>query len=192
MWCGVVCRAPARRVWFVTERRAGERDQPAADAAISVPARNEIVDDIGTVLAKGQIIRHDFVISNSEGQPLQIRRVTASPLCCSAVELQPKSIPCKARARCEVVLKPGFSSGYKSVFFDVETDSRQKPRLMLGFERGSFRSGKSLQSVNSSAPFRSGGRRSRLGVPLPAGRRRRGALIRQKAGRGRSGSQGDF
>ncbi len=132
VWCGVVCRAPARRVWFVTERRAGERDQPRCRCRDLGPSPQRDCRRYRHGLAQGQIIRHDFVISNSEGQPLQIRRVTASAPCCSAVELQPKSIPAHSTGAVRVVLKPGFSSGYKSVFFDVETDSRQKPRLMLG------------------------------------------------------------
>ncbi len=41
--------------------------------------------DFGTVLAQGQVLRHEFTLTNPTNQPMRVLKATALTPCCSEV-----------------------------------------------------------------------------------------------------------
>lgn len=80
------------------------------------------VTDLGVVLARGQSIRHEFVLRNPTARP--IRLLGARPLtpCCSDLDSIPEVVPGGGSGRIAVRFRPGFQSGRKRVQFAIRTD----------------------------------------------------------------------
>ena len=87
--------------------------------------------DFGTVLAQGQVLRHDFTIRNPSDRAIRLVRGTAFTSCCSAVGPLPDMIPPSGDVKIPVVLKAGFKSEPKRVEFAVETDDNESPPYSL-------------------------------------------------------------
>ncbi len=104
----------------------------------TAPAVDDSVYDIGPIVARDQILRHDFTLTNYSDKPLRILGGMSDAPCCSGVESLPDSIPPGAGARVSVFLKPGNQTGQKVVRFAIETDSREKPVHTLTFRASLF------------------------------------------------------
>lgn len=93
-----------------------------------------IVRDLGTILADGEPIIHDFDIANDGKKPLRLVTVEAMTPCCSGVERFSDSIGPGETGRVRVALRPGFETGRKGVSFVVHTDPPTEPDRLLRLE----------------------------------------------------------
>ncbi len=80
------------------------------------------VHDLGSILAQGQTILHEFRIANPSDKPIQILAVQALTPCCSSIKERPDTIPARGTALLRIEFRPGFQTGRKLVEFVVETD----------------------------------------------------------------------
>ncbi|MGC8639976.1 MAG: hypothetical protein ACP5XB_08890 [Isosphaeraceae bacterium] len=89
------------------------------------------VDDIGTILADGQSVHHDFTIRNTTDRAIRLLKGEALTPCCSAIEKLPKSIPAGSTTQVPVVLKAGRQTGAKTLVFVLNTDDPRQPTRTL-------------------------------------------------------------
>jgi hypothetical protein len=100
--------------------------QSRVDSADSSSAR-----DFGTILARGQTLRHEFPLRNPSDQSLRILGAEALTPCCSFVEKLPEIVPPRGVIGVPVVFRPGFQGGRKQVRFAVHTESAAQPTRLF-------------------------------------------------------------
>ena len=88
--------------------------------------------NLGSVLAHGQILRHEFTLTNPSDQPTRILRASSSFPCCSSIGPLPGTIPPRGEVRIPVVVKTENKSGPLHIGFAVVTDSFAAPIRRLG------------------------------------------------------------
>ena len=93
------------------------------------PAYTE--DDLGTILADGQDVHHDFTIRSTTDHAIHLLKGEALTPCCSAIEKLPRSIPPGGSAKVPVVLKAGRQTGAKTLGFVLSTDDPRQPTRTL-------------------------------------------------------------
>jgi len=84
--------------------------------------------DFGTVLARGQALRHDFTLSNRTDKPLNLLKAGSSTPCCSAIGPVPKTIPPGSSVQIPIVVKTANKAGPLRIAFGVEAES-STPRV---------------------------------------------------------------
>ena len=131
--------------------------------------------DFGTVLAQGQVLRHEFTIKNPSDRAIRLVRGTAFTSCCSAVGPLPDLIPASGEVKIPVVLKAGFKSEPKRVEFAVETDDKDSPPYSLAL-RARFLSEWEIENGSESMPSLSLGQSGKHTLRLVA--RREGKMGR--------------
>ena len=97
------------------------RPEPA-----SQPARSYDFD-FGTVLARGQDLKHEFRWVNRGDRPLKVVGSKVNVPCCSRLGELPGLIPPGGSAVVAVFLKAGRVADQKRVTFDIETDAPSEP-----------------------------------------------------------------
>ena len=97
----------------------------------STKTQNRVEDtreiDLGTVLAYGQTLKHEFRLTNTTKRPIRLAGAVALTPCCSSVGSVATSIPPGGEAILPVFFSPGFQSGRKGVRFLVRTDDGEEP-----------------------------------------------------------------
>ena len=88
----------------MTAAAVGELGRPGPS---ELPA---IADDLGTILADGQGVHHDFTVRNTTGRPIRLLKGEALTPCCSSIGPIPESIPPEGTARIPAVWKAGLQS----------------------------------------------------------------------------------
>jgi hypothetical protein len=108
-------------------------DGPPGIAESSGVDSDVVGDELGVILARGQVIHHSFVVSNQSNTPLRILSVQPLTPCCSSVGGLPESVPAGGRVEIPVRFLPGTQSGQKRVEFLIRTDRANRPfeRLAL-------------------------------------------------------------
>ena len=137
--CAVLCRA------VLCLRSGCNRSTLQSDAASLFPGPTSQADpsgqrvqvhDFGLVLAHGQTLRHDFILTNPTSHPIRLLKATTSAPCCSAIGPLPKSIPPDSAVPVPIVLKTTNKLGLLRIIFGVETDSAIAPvRRLAGTVR---------------------------------------------------------
>jgi len=87
--------------------------------------------EFGTVLAAGQLLAHQFTITNPTGKPIQLLSGKALTPCCSSIGPIPRVTPPYGEAKIPVALKAGYESDDKRVVFTVATDDNTRPIFNL-------------------------------------------------------------
>jgi hypothetical protein len=90
----------------------------------------EYVHDLGTVLAHGQTLRHEFKVHNSSNVPLRILAAEALTPCCSSLESVQEFVPPGGDIQVPVMFRPGLQSGRKQVQFSLRTDAVERAVLV--------------------------------------------------------------
>jgi hypothetical protein len=107
-----------------------------AEKALSSATHQEF--DFGSVLAHGQNLRHDFMLTNPSNDSIRVRGTRAWTPCCSALEDVPPSLPPNGEVKATAVLRVGLQTGRKRVAFEVGTDSRERPVFRLALSAQLF------------------------------------------------------
>jgi hypothetical protein len=87
--------------------------------------------DFGAVLARGQTLRHDFILTNPTRSPVHLLRARPQTPCCSAIGPLPSTILPGGTANVPVSFSLGSQTGHKRLEFWIETDSPSQPLRTL-------------------------------------------------------------
>jgi hypothetical protein len=103
-------------------------DRSAATAPLSpMPGPVEAEHDFGSVLARGQELRHEFLLRNPTASPIRLLGAEAHTPCCSAIGPLPELLPAGTSVAVPVVFRPGTQTIRKRVTFAVRTDHPDRP-----------------------------------------------------------------
>ncbi len=83
---------------------------------------NDSTHDLGTVLARGQAIRHEFTLRNPSDIPIRILGAQALTPCCSSVDKLPEIVEPKHQISVPVTFNPGPRIGQQRLEFLIKTD----------------------------------------------------------------------
>jgi hypothetical protein len=98
---------------------------PAASPSIG-PLRldRRKANDLGPMLARGQIIEHKFIVVNESAFSVRLTKVVPHKPCCSDAAVVPRDVAPGAQAVVRVIFRPGYQSGrYRIDFSIVSTNS---------------------------------------------------------------------
>jgi hypothetical protein len=88
--------------------------------------------NLGPVLAHGQVLRHEFALTNPSDRPIRLLKASSSFPCCSSIGPLPGTIPPRGEVKVPVVVKTENRSGPLHIGFAVATDSIAAPIRHLG------------------------------------------------------------
>jgi hypothetical protein len=88
--------------------------------------------NLGSVLGHGQILRHEFTLTNSSDRTIRVLRASSSFPCCASIGPLPATIPPRGEVKVPVVVKTENKSGPLHIGFAVVTDSLAAPIRHLG------------------------------------------------------------
>lgn len=85
--------------------------------------------DFGQVLARGQVLTHEFTIRNLSSKLMRIRGVEAFAPCCSAIKHRPDFIAPGGTGVLAIEFRPGIQTGSKTAVFRVASDDEDVPLI---------------------------------------------------------------
>ena len=88
--------------------------------------------NLGSVLAHGQILRHEFTLTNPSDRPIRILKASSSLPCCSSIGPLPRTIPPRGEVKVPVVFNTVNRLGPLRIGFAVATDSLAVPIRHFG------------------------------------------------------------
>ncbi len=111
-------------------RHAAPAPQPSRPSHVET-----IAQDLGTILTRGQTLRHEFAFPNRSAVPIRILKLDALTPCCSDVEMPAgAAIEPGGTGKVSVSFRPGWQSGRKRVEFRAVTDSVLVPDLLFALD----------------------------------------------------------
>lgn len=92
----------------------------------------ETEHDFGLVLARGEVLKHDFALRNPTDRPIRLLEAQAFTPCCSSIGPLPPLIGPGEAVHVPAVFRTGRESVRKRVEFAVWTDAPEAPVWTLG------------------------------------------------------------
>ena len=127
--CPLIAECPPLRNGGASESTSLAREPETTTSPTIKVEQSEF--DFGPVLARGQVLTHEFALTNESGRAVRLLGSQAMTPCCSAIGPLPEIIPPGAAVKVPVSFKPGHESRRKRVEFAVRTDSPDVPTLVL-------------------------------------------------------------
>lgn len=129
-WPAVLCCAVLISLSGCATRSPDPAIIPPPDDATreSAPAAERLHDhDFGSVLAQGQLLRHEFNLANPTRHPIRVLKASSSAPCCSSIDPLPRLIAPHSTVPVKIALRTENKSGLLRVAFGVETDDAAAP-----------------------------------------------------------------